>query len=82
MLPNFLRGLPNTEEGRITGKQLVGCATSVAGNYRAACSARSKAEFYARLSITIEECDETLFWLELIAAAEICTEPGIETLKL
>ena len=78
----FYKGLPNTEEARITGKQLIRCATSVAANYRAACRARSKAEFYAKISITIEECDETLFWLELIAAAEICTKPGIESLKL
>ena len=77
----FFKGLPNTEEGRITGKQLIRSASSVAANYRAACRGRSKAEFYAKLSITIEECDETLFWLELIEAAQICSQPNIEILK-
>jgi len=41
-------------------------ASSVAANYRAACRARSKAEFVAKLSIAVEEADETVLWLELI----------------
>lgn len=47
------------------GKQLIRSATSTAANYRAVCIARSDREFYAKLSITVEEADETLFWLEL-----------------
>jgi four helix bundle protein len=38
-------------------------ATSVAANYRAACRARSRAEFIAKIGVVEEEADETAFWL-------------------
>jgi four helix bundle protein len=38
----------------------------VGANYRAACRAQSRAEFAAKLSIVVEEADETLYWLELL----------------
>lgn len=53
------------------GKQLLRCGTSVAANYRAACRARSKAEFIARLGIVAEEADESVLWLELLEEASI-----------
>jgi four helix bundle protein len=60
------KALPKSTEAQILGKQLLRSATSVAANYRAACRARSKAEFIAKLCIVVEEADEVLFWLELI----------------
>jgi len=45
----------------------------VAANYRAACRARSKAEFLANLGIVVEEADETVFWLELLIETGIAT---------
>jgi four helix bundle protein len=60
------RALPPKEEARILGKQLLRSGTSVGANYRAACRARSKAEFIAKLGIVLEEADESIFWLELI----------------
>ncbi len=53
------------------GKQLLRSATSVTANYRAACRARSKAEFIAKLSIVVEEADETLLWLEMIDESSV-----------
>lgn len=53
------------------GKQLLRCGTSVAANYRAACRARSKAEFIARLGIVTEEADESVLWLELLEDANV-----------
>jgi len=50
---------------------LLRSATSVTANYRAACRARSKAEFVAKLSIVVEEADETLLWLEMIEESGI-----------
>src|SRR5437667_2214631 len=47
-------------------RQLLRSATSVGANYRAACRAQSRAEFAAKLSIVVEEADETLYWLELL----------------
>ncbi len=57
--------LPKTSTARIISHQIIRSGTSVAANYRAACRARSNAEFIAKLGIVEEEADETLFWLEL-----------------
>lgn len=62
----MFRVLPRTPEAQIVGKQLLRSSMSTAANYRAACRARSKAEFFAKLSIALEEMDETLFWLEIL----------------
>jgi four helix bundle protein len=50
---------------RITG-QLIDAATSVAANYRAACRARSRAEFVAKIGVVREEADESQGWLQLL----------------
>lgn len=48
------------------GRQLLRAGTSVGANYRAACRARSNAEFRSKLGIVEEEADETLYWMELL----------------
>lgn len=58
--------LPDTKAGRTIGNQLMRAGTSVAANYRAACRARSNADFISKITVVEEESDETLFWLELI----------------
>jgi four helix bundle protein len=68
-------------EGWVLGKQLIRSATSVAANYRATNVARSRAEFFAKLCIVVEESDETVFWLELTRDAEILTKDHIEELN-
>jgi four helix bundle protein len=68
---NNYKMLSTSEEGRLIGRQLLRSASSMAANYRAACRARSKAEFYAKLSIVVEESDECVFWLEILAEADI-----------
>ena len=73
------RNIPASQEGRVIGRQLLRSATSVGANYRAACRARSKADFVSKLAIVLEEADETLFWLELLVQANIMPE---EKLKL
>jgi four helix bundle protein len=55
------RSLPKTDDARILGKQLLRSGTSIGANYRAACRARSRAEFIAKLGIVLEEADETAF---------------------
>jgi four helix bundle protein len=57
---------------------LLRSGTSIAANYRAACRGRSKAEFMAKLAIVIEEADETVFWLGLLADAGIVAKARIE----
>lgn len=65
------RKLPRNQESWVIGKQLLRSGTSIGANYRAACRARSKAEFIAKIGIVLEEADETVFWLELLLEAKI-----------
>jgi four helix bundle protein len=62
----LFRALPRSGDGQVIGKQLLRSGTSLAANYRAACRARSRQEFAARVGIVMEEADETVFWVELI----------------
>ena len=64
------RSLPRATDAQVLGKQLLRSGTSVAANYRAACRSRSKAEFISKMSIVLEEADETAFWLELMAETD------------
>jgi len=57
--------------GRALAAQIVRSGTSVAANYRAACRAKSIADFIAKMGIVEEEADETLFWLELLEESEL-----------
>ena len=58
--------LQETPVGKHIRGQLIRCSTSVAANYRASCLAQSRAGFISKLSIVIEEADESYFWLEFI----------------
>ena len=67
----FYQKLPKTEEARIIGRQFMRSSSSVGANYRAACRSRSKAEFHSKISIVIEEADESAFWLEILSDSKI-----------
>ena len=54
--------------------------TAVGANYRAVCRARSKAEFIAKMGVVVEEADETVFWLELLADTGILKESRLKNL--
>lgn len=62
---------------RVINYQLTKSGTSVYANYRAALRARSKAEFFSKLSISVEEADETEMWLELLIASNISSTQEI-----
>jgi four helix bundle protein len=72
----FAKTLSFDEPDRSISRQLARAATSVGANYRAACRARSRAEFAAKVGIVLEEADESLFWLEVIDEASLeCARP-------
>lgn len=75
-----MKALPNTTEGRVMGNQLFRSGTSVGANYRAACRARSVAEFIAKIGTVIEEIDESAFWLELIIESELMPKKLVDPL--
>ncbi|MBI3502041.1 MAG: four helix bundle protein [Bacteroidetes bacterium] len=60
-------------ENHIRG-QLIRASTSVAANYRAACLAHSKKSFSSKLSIVIEETDESCFWMEFLIEENLMKE--------
>jgi four helix bundle protein len=67
----LVEALPNSVRGRVIANQIMRSATSVGANYRAACRARSRAEFISKIGVVEEEADETAFWLELIIESKI-----------
>ena len=67
----MIRSLPTGPEPRIIAHQLLRSGMSVAANYRAVCRARSRPEFLSKMSIVIEEADESAFWLELLVDAGV-----------
>lgn len=75
------RLLPNSEEGKILGKQLLRSATSVGANTRAAFRSRSAKEFIAKAGIIIEEADECEFWLEIIEESNVLNNEQLIELK-
>lgn len=62
----LVESLPNTRTADVIGKQLLRCGTSVGANYRAACRARSRPDFTAKMGIVEEEADEILYWIEML----------------
>jgi len=73
--------LPKTTAGRALASQIVRSGTSVAANYRAACRAKSTADFIAKMGIVEEEADETLFWLELLEGSKVVPAPKLTAIK-
>jgi four helix bundle protein len=76
----LVEALPKNKIGDVLGKQILRSATSVAANYRAACRARSKADFISKIAIVEEEADESLFWLELIAESGLMNTERLKDL--
>lgn len=74
---DLCRQLPANREGQLIGTQFFRAGTSVGANYRAACRARSKADFIAKLGIVLEETDESLYWLEILAENKIMSADSL-----
>ncbi len=72
--------LPKTQLGKHIAGQLIRCSTSVASNYRASCLAQSKSSFIAKISIVLEETDESSFWLEFIIDEKLLKRVLVESL--
>ena len=76
----FCRTLPATVEGRVIAGQLIRSSSSIGANYRAACRARSRREFAAKIGIVLEEADESVFWFELAAESGVAKIEAITPL--
>jgi len=80
MIIRLVEELPHNRAGNTIANQLIRCGTSVAANYRSACRARSNADFISKITVVEEECDESLFWLEMILEANLLGMNRIEPL--
>lgn len=70
----FIRPLLAEVHSKHIALQLLRSATAVAANYRAACLARSKKEWTAKLGVIREEADESVLWLIFIERAGIVSK--------
>src|SRR4030081_2669258 len=73
--------LPKTAAGCALASQIVRSGTSVAANYRAACRAKSPADFISKMGNVEEEADETLLWLELLEESGIVAATKLTAIK-
>ena len=67
----FVGRLPKNDTTNVVSRQVLRAATGLGANYRAACRARSRADFVSKIGIALEEADESGFWLELVAEGHL-----------
>lgn len=58
--------LPKTTEAQVLGRQILNSGTSVGAQYREAQRAKSDADFISKVEGSLQELDETAYWLELL----------------
>ncbi len=78
---HLIDDFPNKPAARTIAKQITKSATSIGANYRAACRAKSDADFIHKLKIVGEEADETAYWLEIIEETKLVENTNLEELK-
>ncbi|HUW61227.1 MAG TPA: four helix bundle protein [Candidatus Bathyarchaeia archaeon] len=76
----LVESLPKSPGSDVIGKQLLRSGTSVGANYRAACRARSQADFISKIGIVEEECDESVYWIELLVDSDQIKSALVEDL--
>ena len=67
----LVEAVPRNQTASVIGRQLLRSATSVGANYRTVCRAKSRPDFIAKFGIVEEECDESLYWLEILAETNL-----------
>lgn len=78
---NFYRRFSSEKKEFILSKQILRSGTSVGANIREALNAQSTMDFIHKLSISQKECDETIYWLELLFATDYISKEDFESLK-
>ena len=77
---NFYKWLISEKKEFIMSKQFLRSVTSVGANVREALNAQSKADFIHKLSISQKECDESMYWLEILHETNYISENEFESL--
>jgi len=71
---------PKSQRGKIINNQIRRSGTSIYANYRAALRGRSKREFFSKLSLAVEEADETEMWIDLIIESKMMSGEFVKQL--
>ena len=77
----FADALPKTVSGRTVANQVARSGCSVAANYRSALRGKSRADFINKITIVLEEADETGFWIELTERAGLLHSKRLKALQ-
>ena len=77
----LVESLAKSMASQAIGRQLLRAATSVGANYRAATRSRSRADFISRMGIVEEECDEALYWLDVLVELGLTSPKRVEQLR-
>lgn len=77
---NFYKFLVSEKKEYVMSKQFLRSVTSVGANVRESINAQSKADFIHKLSISQKECDETMYWLELLKETNYISESDFKSI--
>ena len=77
----LIETLPKSMPAQTIGRQLLRAATSVGANYRAAVRGRSRGDFVSRMGIVEEECDEALYWIDVLVELGLTSGKRVEPLR-
>jgi len=77
----IVQTIPKGRGNEVISNQLIRCSSSVAANYRAACKAKSKADFIYKLKIVEEELDESMFWMEFAVDLSLLNDEETQELR-
>jgi four helix bundle protein len=77
----LVESLPKSMSGQTIGRQLLRAGTSVGANYRAAVRGRSRGDFVSRMGIVEEECDEALYWIDVLVELGLTSGKRVEQLR-
>ena len=78
---NLYKLLTSERKEFVLSKQLLRSGTSIGANVREGLNAQSKADFVHKLSIAQKECDETLYWLELLKETSYINESEFSSIN-
>jgi four helix bundle protein len=73
--------LPENKLGSYISNQLIRSSLSMAANYSSTCLAQSRKEFAAKISIVLEETDESKFWINFIEDEKLIEKERLELIK-
>lgn len=73
--------LPKSGEAQVIGKQVLRSGTSIGAQYREACRSRSNSEFISKMQSSLQELDETAYWLELLVDGGIVKAEKLADLR-